>query len=37
MEAIEAERRRIAIANESEIVQRKMSETGYVEDITEQQ
>ena len=30
-EAIDAERRRIAMATESEILQRKMSETGHVE------
>ena len=30
-EAIDAERRRIAMATESEIIQRKLSETGHVE------
>lgn len=36
LEAIEAERRRIAMTTESEVIQRKLSETNYVEHITEQ-
>jgi hypothetical protein len=35
-EAIDAERRRIAMATESEAIQRKLSETGYIENISEQ-
>jgi hypothetical protein len=35
-EAFDAERRRIAMATESEAIQRKLSETGYIENISEQ-
>ena len=35
-EAIEAERRRIALATESEAVQRKLSETGHLEHVPKQ-
>jgi hypothetical protein len=36
-EAIDAERRRIEMTTESDVIKRKLSETQYVEHITEQQ